>query len=172
MKTWTKSLIGIGLIFVVIGGYYVYVGRENGTEQASSKVNTDSEKIAASEAVAEFTVDEETSKYKNVGLFIADFHEDYNDTLGWGGIESVKWDQQQEIASEILKVMETIMTENQALQTDLDTISSYAKAIQGGEKEKNTLLKLHRYFHDLDVEFNGYGDTKDYYNVTAYKSES
>lgn len=172
MNSWTKNLIGLGLIVILFGGYYVYTGTDNGTKQAGTSVTTGSETVAASETVAEFTDEKELSKYKNVGLFIADFHEKYNDTLGWGRIDSVKWEKQQDIASEILKVMEGIETENQALQKDLEAISSYAKAVQGGDKEKNNLLKLHRYFHDLDMEFNGYGDTKDYYNVTTYKSES
>lgn len=172
MKSWTKALVALGMIIVMIGGYYGYTISEDKTKEAGSLETTGSAKAVASETVAEFTWDKETSKYENVGVFIADFHEEYNDTLGWGRVDSVKWDEQQDIATEILNIMQNIMTENQALQKDLDSISSYAKAVQAGDKEKNNLLKLHRYFHDLDVEFNGYGDTKDYYNITAYKSES
>lgn len=172
MKSWTKALVALGMIIVMIGGYYGYTISEDKTKVAGSLETTGSTKAVASETVAEFTEDKETSKYENVGVFIADFHEEYNDTLGWGRVDSVKWDEQQDIATEILNIMQNIMTENQALQKDLDSISSYAKAVQAGDKEKNNLLKLHRYFHDLDVEFNGYGDTKDYYNITAYKSES
>ncbi|MGM0899664.1 MAG: hypothetical protein ACQEXB_00860 [Bacillota bacterium] len=172
MKSWSTWLVALGLIVVLVGGYYGYTVTETGKKEPETVAKGESEKVVASETVAEFTEEEETSKYKNVGLFIKEFHDKYNDTLGWGGIDSVKWNEQKDISTEILNVMDTIQTENQALQQDLDRISSYAKTVISGKKDKDTLLKLHRYFHDLDIEFNGYGNTKDYYNITTYKSES
>jgi hypothetical protein len=170
MKSWTTWLVALGLGVVLVGGYYGYSATEANKTEPGIAANDDSEKVVASETVAEFTEEAETSKYKNVGLFIREFHDEYNDSLGWGGIDSVKWSEQKDIATEILNVMDTIQTENKALQQDLDKISSYAKEVISGKEDKDNLLKLHRYFHDLDIEFNGYGDTKDYYNITTYKS--
>lgn len=172
MKSGTTWVVSLGLIVVLIGGYYGYTVTETGKKESVTTANDDGENVVESETIAEFTEEAETSKYKNVGLFIDEFHDNYNDTLGWGRIDSVNWNEQKDIATEILNVMDTIQTENQALQQDLEKISSYAKTVTSGKKDKDTLLKLHRYFHDLDIEFNGYGDTKDYYNITKYKSES
>ncbi|MBY0096728.1 hypothetical protein [Mesobacillus maritimus] len=172
MKSWSTWLVALALIVVLVGGYVGYSVTEGDKKEPDTTVKDDSGKVVASNTVAEFTEEAETSKYKNVGLFIKEFHDTYNDSLGWGGIDSVKWNEQKDIATEILNVMETIQTENQALQQDLDKISSYAKEVISGKEDKDNLLKLHRFFHDLDIEFNGYGDTKDYYNITTYKSGS
>jgi hypothetical protein len=172
MKSWTTWLVSLGLLVVLVGGYYGYSVTEVDQKKAAPTPNNQSEKVVASNTVAEFSEEAETSKYKNVGLFIKDFHDKYNDSLGWGRIDSVKWSEQTDIATEILHVMDKIQTKNQALQQDLDKISSYANDVISGKEDKDTLLKLHRYFHDLDIEFNGYGDTKDYYNITTYKSEN
>lgn len=66
--------------------------------------------------------------------------------------------------------MENIHTENEALKQDFEVIKQYAKEVQTGEQSTKTLRNLHRYFHDLDIEFNGYTDTSDHYNITEYKS--
>lgn len=119
--------------------------------------------------VAVFSGDSENEDYSTVGSFIREFHTRYNDTLGWGGIDSVEWKEQREIAAEILSVLATVETDNTALQADLDTISNYSGRIADGIKDQKVLLQLHRYFHDLDIEFNGYNGTNDYFNVTKYK---
>lgn len=168
---WTTSIIVFGMMAILFGAYYGYtaldIGQGKGGYAASSASGGHS---GSSKQVAQFKEEDANKGYKNVGVFIADFHEKYNKTLGWGGIESVEWADQKEIASQIVGLIASVQTENLALKKDLDSISTYAEQIKSGEKNKQTLLKLHRYFHDLDVEFNHYDDTKDYYDVTEYKS--
>ncbi|TCN24873.1 hypothetical protein [Mesobacillus foraminis] len=164
---WTTSIIIFGMMAILFGAYYGYTALNFG--QGKSATGGGSE-AGASEQVAQFKDGESNKGYKNVGVFIADFHEKYNKSLGWGGIDSVKWTDQKKIAGDILALMASVQTDNKALQTDFESISTYAKQVESGAKDKQILLKLHRYFHDLDVEFNRYKDTKDYYDVTEYKS--
>lgn len=109
-------------------------------------------------------------EYKSVGGFIAHYHDWYNETLGWGRIEKLKWQDQQKTAEVILHMLENIQTDNDRLNKDLKAIQSYASRIAAQEKNEDALIKLHRYFHDLDIEYNGYKGTKDYFNITEYKN--
>lgn len=170
-KPWKMVLLVIGCIGIVVGGYYGYsmLKTDLASNQASSKEKIE-EKTLTDEDVAQFTQEEEQSQYENVGRFIGDFHTRYNKTLGYGGINSVKWTEQKKIAENILSVMENIHTENEALKKDFEVITQYAQEVQAGKQRTKTLRNLHRYFHDLDIEFNGYTDTSDHYNITEYKS--
>jgi hypothetical protein len=168
-KSKLKFLITSAVMFILAFGLYAgYSFWE--TENNNKDIRKISEASAAqTDDVAVFQEGVAVRDYQNVGIFISKFHEDYNQTLGWGGIEKVKWEDQQETASEILNVLAMIHTENQELQADFNTIASYAKKIEDGSKDKKVLQKLHRYFHDLDIEFNGYKKTNDYFNVTDFK---
>lgn len=169
-KTKMKFLIVSAAMFILAFGLYAgYSFWETENQDDLSKIR---EAAAAqtdgSEEVAVFQEDAGTD-YKNVGNFISKFHEEFNQSLGWGGIESVNWDEQREVAAEVLGVLATIHTENPDLQTDFSAIANFAGNVEEGSKEKKNLLKLHRYFHDLDIEFNGYKKTNDYFDVTEYK---
>jgi hypothetical protein len=165
---WKTSGIIFGIFAVLFGAYYGYSALKTGEEEVAGT----GEKGAASETVAQFKDEGIVHGHENVGDFIDNYHKKYNKSLGWGGIDSIDWTEQQRTAKQILEVMAEVQTEHPALQKDLEKIHSYAQAVESGAKDKQNLLKLHRYFHDLDVEFNSYGDTRDYYNVTEYKSDN
>lgn len=132
-------------------------------------LNKDESKMQKTSANAEAP---EGLMYEDLGDFIASNHTFYNETLGWGRDRKVSWLKQKEQADLIVTSLKKISAENKDLQTDLDTIASLAKTVQSGTREKDALIKLHRYFHDLDIGFNDYKDTTDYFDVTEYKGES
>lgn len=164
---WKRMIIPSFLFILAFGLYVGYTiwGTEN-NEGAMTIGNAVAAKGERGNKVASFSNDAD----KSVGGFISEYHIIYNETLGYGGIESVKWDEQTEIAAEITVMLGKVQTENVNLKADFQAILQYAKSVEEGRRDKKTLLKLHRYFHDLDIEFNGYNKTKDYYNVTGYKS--
>ncbi|MCM3588052.1 hypothetical protein M3182_20320 [Mesobacillus maritimus] len=171
MKPWKIGLIVLGCL-VVLGGYFGYSQySENKTEKTMKVASKEgSDKGITSDTVAQFTEEEEAKKYKDVGQFIQDFHGKYNDTLGWGRINSIDWTEQKEISNEILKTMKNVQTDNEDLAKDFESIADYANEVVAGKKNQKTLQNLHRYFHDLDIEFNGYNGTDDYFDVTTFKS--
>lgn len=133
-------------------------------------LNKDDSKMQKTSANTEVTA--QGLMYDNLGDFIASNHTFYNETLGWGRDRKVNWSKQREQADLIVNSLKKISAENKNLQTDLGTIRSLAETVQSGTKEKDVLIKLHRYFHDLDIGFNDYKDTTDYFDVTEYKGES
>lgn len=166
---WKLMILPASLFILAFGLYVGYTMWETGDFQNARSKSGSSNLENGGQTVAVFQEESEHENYSTVGSFISEFHKKYNDTLGWGRIDNVEWDEQREIASEIISVLAKVKTENTALQADFDTISNYSRTIEDGEKDKKILLQLHRYFHDLDVEFNQYKDTNDYFNVTKYK---
>ncbi|WLR56772.1 hypothetical protein LC048_07800 [Mesobacillus subterraneus] len=168
-RKWKLMILPASLFLLAFGLYAGYTMWEQGNLQGV-KGNSDSSNLKnGGQTVAVFQEESEHENYSTVGSFIHEFHIKYNDTLGWGRIDSVEWEEQREIASEIIAVLATVKTDNTALQADFDTISNYSRTIEEGNKDKKILLQLHRYFHDLDIEFNSYNKTNDYFNVTKYK---
>jgi len=167
-----KKMILPSTIFVL--AFALYVGYSVWESEQNDDVMKIRDAVAAnnqsSEDIAVFQQESSFKDYKSVGSFISKFHEKYNQSLGWGGIDSIKWDEQRKLATEINSILAGIQTDNEELQADFQAISSYADTVVNGKKNKDALLKLHRYFHDLDIEFNGYKQTNDYFDVTEYKS--
>lgn len=161
---WKVMILPAVLFLLAVGLYAGFTMFEAGNGKVKNKTSNDKD-----QTVAVFKEESGQENYETVGRFISEFHTKYNDTLGWGGIDSVEWDKQREIASEILTVLSAIETSNADLQADFDKISSYSRTISDGTRDKKILRNLHRYFHDLDVEFNDYSKTNDYFNMTKYK---
>ncbi|GLB61111.1 hypothetical protein [Cytobacillus sp. NCCP-133] len=109
--------------------------------------------------------------YDDLGDFIASHHTFYNETLGWGRDRFVSWSKQRKQAEIIIQSLGKISAENESLQKDLNAIAALAESVQSGSKEKDDLIRLHRFFHDLDIDYNEYKDTTDYFDVTEYKGE-
>lgn len=168
-----QMILPVALILLAFGGYFGYSIWQTENDLSVKKIREATVAQAGKKQDAA-VFQQETAKqdYKTVGVFISDSHEWYNQTLGWGAFGSVKWDEQKRKAADINTALKDIHTDNTDLQADFEIISDYSNAIANGRKEKQTLLKLHRYFHDLDIEFNGYKKTKDYYNITEYKASA
>lgn len=167
---WNRMIVPAAIFLLAFGLYVGYSSWETKNHEDVRKIR---EAVAASndenEDIAVFQQESVKKDFKSVGIFISKFHQNYNQSLGWGGIDSVKWEAQRETAAEINSILKSIQTDNGDLQADFEAISKYAKTIEGGERDKKALLKLHRYFHDLDIEVNGYKKTNDYFDVTEYK---
>jgi hypothetical protein len=168
---WKLMIIPASLFILAFGLYVGYTLWETENNEDVKRIrDATAAKSEERQQVAFFHTESDSRDYKNVGSFISDYHARYNETLGWGGIDSVKWEEQIETAAEIRNILANIHTENTQLQSDFEAILQFSKTVEEGRKDKKTLLKLHRYFHDLDIEFNGYKQTNDYYDVTEYKA--
>jgi hypothetical protein len=165
---WRLMILPASLFLLAFGLYAGYTMWENG-HLFGGRSGSNPANEGKGKTVAVFQENTGHKNYSSVGSFISDFHKKYNDTLGWGRIDTVEWEEQRKLASEVMSVLATIKTDNSSLQEDFDSIANYSRTIKDGKKDKKVLLQLHRYFHDLDVEVNDYNDTKDYFNVTKYK---
>lgn len=171
-KTLNRKIFIIPLILVigVLGTYWGYHYLNLSSEQTlQEKANLPDEADGPLEEEAQFN--EGASEFKNVGDFIAEYHEWYNQKLGWGGLKAVSWIDQQKAASELQAELALIETDHADLQKDFNSIAGYAEQVASGEKDAKLLQSLHRYFHDLDIEYNGYRDTNDYYEITEFKRD-
>jgi hypothetical protein len=165
---WKLMILPSSLFLLAFGLYAGYSIWENGSGNLIMNSSRTSDQ-GKGQTVAVFQEGSDNTGYSSVGRFISDFHKKYNDTLGWGRIDKVDWEEQRKIAGEIISVISTVETENASLQSDFEMIANYSKTIQDGSKDKKVLLHLHRFFHDLDIEVNEYNKTNDYFNVTKYK---
>ncbi|HWJ77253.1 MAG TPA: hypothetical protein VNR61_04140 [Niallia sp.] len=87
--------------------------------------------------------------------FISTWHNFYNSTLGWGKIDTADYEEQKEAAETILSELKNVKVTNEQIAEDLKDIQTNAQVIT--EKADHTIYRnLHRYFHDLDIYFNGY----------------
>ncbi|PLR98838.1 hypothetical protein [Bacillus sp. T33-2] len=170
-----KALFGfVGILFVSFSFYFGYALLNTDKASDSEKEPAVAEERENQDAKAAKFAEGSSAPvndYENVGSFISQMHEWYNQKLGWGRIDAVKWGEQKDKAAELRLIIGSIETKNTDLQSDFKTISNYASDIENGEKDKKTLLKLHRFFHDLDIEYNGYKQSKDYYDITEYKNK-
>ncbi len=101
--------------------------------------------------------------------FISEWHDFYNETLGWGRLETTDYTDQKEAAESILAQAENIEIDNNEISADLDLIKEAAELVAANDN-RDAMRSLHRYFHDLDIYFNGY-DYSQTFGVTSYKGE-
>lgn len=101
--------------------------------------------------------------------FIANWHNFYNDSLGWGKLDTANYFEQKEAASNILVELESVSIQNKQLKKDFEQIKKHAEIVTA-EDNRNSIRDLHRYFHDLDIYFNGY-DYKETFGITAFIGE-
>ena len=101
--------------------------------------------------------------------FISEWHDFYNETLGWGKLETTDYSEQKEAAESILAQAENIEINNKDITADLALIKEAAELVAANDN-RDAMRSLHRYFHDLDIYFNGYDYTQTF-GVTSYKGE-
>jgi len=106
-------------------------------------------------------------EHSELGEFIANKHEFYNETAGYGGINNLDWTEQTEAASEVIHYIDEHIdsVSNEALHQDLHTIRNLASNVME-EEEPELVRDLHRYFHDLDIALNSYTEYDRIWNVT------
>ena len=172
------KIIGIGLLVTILLatgiGVYVYFSLENGSEKTNDSipketVTTESKEDIDQEVVNEpveesiLTLADGTSGHS----FIAKYHQFYNQTLGWGRIETTDYAEQSRVAQEILDKLEGAQINHVDLVADIESIKHYAKIVTERD-DRDAMRMLHRYFHDLDIYLNGY-DYSQTWDVTKFK---
>src|SRR5699024_10054745 len=106
-------------------------------------------------------------EYRDIGEWIAEAHQYYNKTTGYGAIKSLDWDEQREEAdllnAQLRKKSSKI--NNEALQKDIQKLIELTEHVAYEEK-KETIIHIHRLVHDLDIALNDYSGYDKIWNVT------
>ena len=181
MSQLNKKIIGIivGIIIVIVAGTTVYVSMSSNTlswvtkDEPSKKVSTNEESSPKedsdkdkNDSISESTPtsSEPTTEEK---YFISENHKFYNNTTGYGKINSLTLSEQKKNAEGIIQLLPKLESST-ALQTDLNRIRLLAENIVNGKNDlKSNVLYLHRMFHDLDVFVNKFTH-KDEFKVTDF----
>ncbi|MBT2216442.1 hypothetical protein KK120_11485 [Virgibacillus dakarensis] len=140
------------------------------TVAKEEKDKTDNNK----EAKAKETVDkvEEVQdtvgqSHKEIGKFVSDMHDFYNETTGYGAINSLDWDEQTKQAEKVSVGIDEEITsvKSDVLRTDLEHIKQTADTVLS-KKTTDSVRNLHRLFHDLDIALNDYNGYDKIWGVT------
>ncbi len=159
---WT---ILISVTILAVSTFSIYTMMASGSGEESGETIGDDNTVSK-EKIEEVraTVGKQN---QDVGSFVAKTHDFYNETLGYGGINNVDWAEQRRMAetvrAEVEKLIPSVQSKN--LKADLEDIQRYAEAVMDEEKNKN-ILRLHRYFHDLDIALNNYSGFNRIWGVT------
>lgn len=104
---------------------------------------------------------------ETVGDFIADMHQFYNKTTGYGAINALDREEQRKHAKKVVEAVDGYLfdIEDDALIKDLKYIKKLALDVLQHEK-KSSIRDLHRMFHDLDIALNNYDEYDKIWNVT------
>ncbi|HWO97045.1 MAG TPA: hypothetical protein VNM45_12025 [Bacillus sp. (in: firmicutes)] len=111
----------------------------------------------------------ELDEFTDEGEFIAYFHTFYNETVCYGRLKSLNWEEQIKAASAIRHSLANLRPDNEDLAKDFKNIAKLVQEIENNQKEKSNVKILHRYFHDLDIHYNGYADSSQVFEVTKFK---
>jgi hypothetical protein len=176
--SWKKLLWIIPLIFVLLGSGMWLGWRLLTIDSMETSVDTrpsvtkgseDSTREIVNTPVSETIVvfNDIDSPYKNGHDFIGQIHSFYNETLGWGGIGTASYSEQKEKAEFIIETINQIQeVKNEELKRDFEEIKVLAERVVEKDDRK-AMRSLHRYFHDLDIYFNGY-DYHQTFQVTSF----
>ncbi|MFC4558977.1 hypothetical protein ACFO3D_12315 [Virgibacillus kekensis] len=156
------TIIGSALFFFTV--LDLNAGAIFGGDDAADTVEEPSDETLEKVEEVQDTVGKEHS---DIGQFVAEMHEFYNETTGYGAIESLDWENQRAKAEEILNMLEKQIpaVENKPLKADLERIRGLANAAIEN-KDKADIKLLHRMFHDLDIALNEYKAYDQIWNVT------
>ncbi|WP_379969393.1 hypothetical protein [Ectobacillus sp. sgz5001026] len=152
-----SALIAIN-IGIVLYGAYIFIPNLFGKQ--SVQVNSTSQQFTQVKA-------------NNIGdqvvpQFISKEHQILNSLTGWGQINNPDWNEVHQSAKEIVDSVSAMNdTGNEDLQKDIKDIRSLAETLTTGTG-KGDLIKLHRYFHDLDVVMNQNDGAGKYYGITSW----
>lgn len=155
-KKTRRWIIGFAMIMFLTAGF-IAVSWWSGKDAAKQPGTT---KASMLEPVKEFT---------DEGEFIAYFHTFYNETACYGGLNSLSWEEQTAAASAILHSLANLKPANEDLAKDFNSISKLVQEIENNERDKSNVKTLHRYFHDLDIHYNGYAKSSQVFQVTKFK---
>lgn len=174
---WTIGIIlGVGALAASVAFILLMVlERDNraqtDNEQSVVESSSSNEEDFNTERVNE-PVEEDTvvlADGTNGHSFISQWHTFYNNTLGWGKLSTASYSEQKEAADSILSDLVDVEVQNDEIANDLDSIIDLA-TIVSTENDRDAMRNLHRYFHDLDIYFNGY-DYNQTFGLTEFTGE-
>src|SRR5699024_9571688 len=106
-------------------------------------------------------------EHRDIGELIAEAHQFYNKTTGYGAIKSRDWDEQRDEADRFNAQLEKNLSQvrHDALQKDIQKLIGLTGDV-AHEEEKETIIHIHRLVHDLDIALNDYSGYDKIWNVT------
>ena len=159
-------VIGISstILFSDLFGLNIFGSQNNINDEEEAQAEQISDEM---NELVERTRETVGKTYKNVGEFVSEKHAFYNDTTGYGAINSLNWEDQFQQAKNVEeKINDLLQTvENEPLKKDLSKIQQLAQRVQK-EKDATIIRDLHRMFHDLDIALNDYSQYDKIWDVT------
>lgn len=106
-------------------------------------------------------------EHRDIGERIAEAHQFYNKTTGYGAIKSLDWEEQRDEAALLNAQLEKNLSQvkHDALQKDIQKLIGLTGDV-AHEEEKETIIHIHRLVHDLDIALNDYSGYDKIWNVT------
>lgn len=144
-----KKVVWItGAVLAVIGvSAYMYI-----TTQQEQQAQTEKEVEEIQETVGD--------THEDIGEVVSASHQFYNNTAGYGGLQSLDMEKQVDQAEENIEHVNEMNPDSTSLEEDLGEIKSLSESV-AANREVEDIRMLHRYFHDLDIALNYYdGNTK------------
>ena len=134
------------LVAATFAALYIYIFSLH-TEMNGTKVLGEDQVVSAATFPAE---------YSHVEKFVADFHEFYNRTTGYGMIDrEMDMEAQQRQADALIAYIDIFLDQDE-IHDDLKKDLRSMKEIAMKDLTKTEIRELHRYFHDLDKALNKY----------------
>ena len=150
-KNWVP--LTFGLFLILAGLTWATVGNMGQHSQKST-------------GQVEEPVEIPSEPYASESELIQKAHNFYNQTAGWGRVDSLNWEEQKRFCQLVVYSLDVIK-EKETLVKDFEHIRSLATAIIEKDRDKQNVVMLHRIFHDLDIDINNY-ENEDYFEVTNY----
>ncbi|MGM8213253.1 hypothetical protein ACLIBH_10725 [Virgibacillus sp. W0430] len=157
--------IGATMLFTNLFGMSIFT---NPVEMDRSTHKKEAEEISAEmDTLVQKTRETVGEEYKEIGTFISRMHTFYNETTGYGAIQSLDWNEQRQFAKDIVHYIDEILPsmDNEKLRKDLEKVRTLAQNAQK-ESSVETIRELHRMFHDLDIALNKYSNYDKIWDVT------
>lgn len=156
------TVLSVGFFYTMFQNHYKIPGSEDhgqGNEKESENVS--GETLKNVEHVQQ-TIGRD---HRNVGEFVSDMHAFYNQTTGYGRIDSINWIEHQQKAEQINTTIKGLKVKHDPLKKDLQHIQELAEQVLDTKKQTD-VRDLHRMFHDLDIALNHYNGYDKIWHVT------
>jgi hypothetical protein len=153
-----KNLIVFAFIAILVLGVIAYYFKDLFTENSikTSEVNesmkTTNESVVD---ISEKSTELDLKGFDNLGKLISNYHDFYNETLGWENDSSINEEKQLERAEALINGLDDFGSQDHVDKKDIKNAEQLA-TIYIDTEETDALLYLHRIFHDLDKAVNRY----------------
>lgn len=168
----------IGMLFFSIVAYVSFNSAKNRSEIANDSISTSDsnhnqeqketetapihkDEKNGSEQNDEEVNGEENDTNEELSLFISNYHEAFNQITNYEQYETINWDELQVLAQEMIGQIDVFLSGDvpDEMKLDFERIM-YLAEIGIENHDPNVAIYIHRILHDLDIEYNGYEQTK------------